>query len=244
MTYDDDRSWRPRPAQETERWQSDAGDNTFSQAEDDADPGVPDPDEMTAQIEFPPDESESEQDDEAAGFGSEDAYDIDPADPAPDPDPDIAADDAPAPPPATGGRRGRKPKVISADPGLAIFVDSSAIVALVDRDDSAHGAAVAAYGDLLAQGYKLFTTNYVITETFDLLSTGVGPDVARRFLRDCKLAIYHADEQDERRAKRVVLRQTGPNGLTLTDAVSFVVMERLNVADAFAVDPGFLGNAT
>src|SRR5215203_4704500 len=145
-----------------------------------------------------------------------------------------ADDDADLTPPARG-RRGRKPKVTGADPGLAIFVDSSALIALVDRDDNTHAAAVAAYGNLLAEGYKLFTTNYVIAETFDLLSTGVGPDVARRFLRDCKIAIYHADEQDERRAKRVVLRQTGPNGLSLTDAISFVVMERLNVADAFAV---------
>lgn len=151
-------------------------------------------------------------------------------------------DAEPAPP--ARSRRGRKPKLPVGDPGLAIFVDSSALIALVDRDDSTHAAAVAAYGNLLSEGYKLFTTNYVIAETFDLLSTGVGPDVARRFLRDCKIAVYHADEQDERRAKRVVLRQTGPNGLSLTDAVSFVVMERLNVADAFAVDPGFLSNAT
>ena len=158
-------------------------------------------------------------------------------------DGDRADDDAEPVPPARG-RRGRKPKVTGGDPGLAIFVDSSALIALVDRDDSTHSAAVAAYGNLLAEGYKLFTTNYVMAETFDLLSTGAGPDVARRFLRDCKIAIYHADEQDERRAKRVVLRQTGPNGLSLTDAISFVVMERLNVSDAFAIDPGFLSNAT
>jgi predicted nucleic acid-binding protein len=155
-----------------------------------------------------------------------------------------AMDDEDEAAPPARGRRGRKPKVIAADPGLAIFVDSSALIALVDRDDTTHAAAVAAYGNLLSEGYKLFTTNYVIAETFDLLSTGVGPDVARRFLRDCRIAVYHADEQDERRAKRVVLRQTGPNGLSLTDAISFVVMERLNVADAFAVDPGFLSNAT
>jgi predicted nucleic acid-binding protein len=160
------------------------------------------------------------------------------------PSDNLSPDDDAEPAPPARGRRGRKPRVIVGDPGLAIFVDSSALLALVDRDDSTHAAAVAAYGNLLAEGYKLFTTNYVIAETFDLLSTGVGPDVARRFLRDCKIAIYHADEQDERRARRVVLRQTGPNGLSLTDAVSFVVMERLNVADAFAVDPGFLSNAT
>jgi uncharacterized protein len=124
----------------------------------------------------------------------------------------------------------------------AIFIDSSAIVALVDRDDGSHAAAVDAYRNLVRSGFRLFTTNYVIAETFDLLRTGVGPVVARQFLRDCKLAIYHADEQDERRARRHVLDAPGGSNLTLVDAVSLVVMERLSVADAFAVDPSFLGD--
>jgi predicted nucleic acid-binding protein len=124
----------------------------------------------------------------------------------------------------------------------AIFIDSSAIVALVDRDDASHAAAVDAYRNLVAAGYKLFTTNYVVAETFDLLRTGVGPLVARQFLRDCKLAVYHADEQDERRARRHVLHAPSGSNLTLVDAVSLVVMERLGVADAFAVDPTFLSD--
>ncbi len=126
----------------------------------------------------------------------------------------------------------------------AVFVDSSAIVALVDRDDASHRAAVDAYRGLVAAGYRLFTTNYVVAETFDLLSTGVGPSVARQWLRDSKLAIYHADEQDERKARKLVIQAEGKRGLSLTDAVSVVVMERLDVADAFAVDPNFLADPT
>ena len=126
----------------------------------------------------------------------------------------------------------------------AIFIDSSAIVALVDSDDASHSAAVGAYRDLVRAGYRLFTTNYVVAETFDLLRTGVGPLVARQFLRDSKLAVYHADEQDERRARRLVLDASAGGNLTLVDAVSLVVMERLGVADAFAVDPTFLAGGS
>ena len=122
----------------------------------------------------------------------------------------------------------------------AVFIDSSAIVALVDQDDGSHQDAVAAYHGLVAAGYRLFTTNYVIAETYDLLRTGVGHAVARQWLKDSGLATYHADEQDERRARRMVLRARGAQGLTITDAISLVVMERLGVADAFAVDPNFL----
>lgn len=127
-----------------------------------------------------------------------------------------------------------------ATPDLVAFVDSSAIVALVDANDNTHSAAVSAYADLMQQGYKLFTTNHVIAETVDLLGTGVGPDIARRWLRDHRLPIYHADEQDERRAKMLVISSRSPRGLTFVDAVSLVVMEKFSVADAFAVDPHFL----
>ena len=130
----------------------------------------------------------------------------------------------------------------AASEATAIFIDASAIVAIVDRDDASHGAAVEAYRNLVRAGYKLFTTNYVVAETFDLLRTGVGPLVARQFLRDSKLAVYHADEQDERRARRLVLDARAGGNLTLFDAISLVVMERLGVADAFAVDPSFLAD--
>lgn len=128
----------------------------------------------------------------------------------------------------------------SDETALVAFVDSSAIVALVNAGDASHRAAVAAYTDLLDQGYKLFTTNHVVAETVELLSIGLGPDVARRWLRDHRLPVYHADEQDEHRARALVISSRSPRGLSWVDAVSLVVMERFSVADAFAVDPHFL----
>jgi predicted nucleic acid-binding protein len=126
------------------------------------------------------------------------------------------------------------------DNALVAFVDSSAIVALVDAGDASHGAAEAAYTDLLDQGYKLFTTNHAVAETVELLAIGLGPDVARRWLRDHRLPVYHADEQDEHRARTLVISSRSARGLSFIDAVSLVVMERYSVADAFAVDPDFL----
>lgn len=125
-------------------------------------------------------------------------------------------------------------------PNLIAFVDSSAIVAMVDANDQAHGPAVSAYAELLREGYKLFTTNFVVAETVQLLGAGVGTDVARRWLRDHRLPVYHADEQDEHRAKALVISARSSRGLSYVDAVSLVVMEKFGVADAFAVDPHFL----
>jgi len=124
--------------------------------------------------------------------------------------------------------------------GPVAFVDSSAIVTLVDRDDASHGAAVEAYRSLVAAGYRLFTTNHVLDEAFELLSTGVGPAVARQWLRDNRLPIYFIDETDLTAAAEMIATRETNAPITLTDALSMVVMERLNVSDAFAVDPAFL----
>jgi predicted nucleic acid-binding protein len=133
---------------------------------------------------------------------------------------------------ARGGGRG-------ADTPVA-FVDSSAIVTLIDRDDASHQAAVEAYQSLLEARYRLFTTNHVLDEAFELLATGVGAEVARRWLRENRLAIYYVDESDLEAATALLAQRDPAKPMTLTDAISMVVMERLNVTDAFAVDPDFL----
>lgn len=123
------------------------------------------------------------------------------------------------------------------------FVDASAIVALVDRNDRSHEDAVAAYRGLQQENYRLFTTNLVISEVVQLLTDGVGAGVARQFLRDHRLSVYHATEEDETRARAMVMSSRTNRGLSMVDAVSLVVMEKLGVADAFVVDTTFLAEA-
>jgi predicted nucleic acid-binding protein len=121
-----------------------------------------------------------------------------------------------------------------------LFVDSSAIVALVDADDASHQPAVDAYESLVRDGYRLFTTDHALSEAYELLSMGVGPEVAREWLRDQKLAVYNVTEEDLADARQRLLDRTSGAALSFTDALSVSVMERLGVADAFAVDPAFL----
>ena len=120
------------------------------------------------------------------------------------------------------------------------FVDTSAIVALVDRDDATHEDAVNAYHSLVSDGYRLFTTNHVISETYDLLYSTLGEDIARQWLGDVGLAIYITDSVDEEKARERVLGSANGRPMRYADAVSLSVMERLGVAEAFAVDPDFL----
>ena len=126
----------------------------------------------------------------------------------------------------------------------AAFVDSSALVALADSGDRSHAAAVAAYRDLLAGGYRLFTTDLVVAEAFDLLRVSAGPAVARNWLRSQRLPVYRPDDEDLSRARALLLDPNAPPHRSHTDAVSLAVMERLGVSDAFAVDPNFLAGAS
>ncbi len=123
---------------------------------------------------------------------------------------------------------------------FAAFVDSSAIVALVDQDDAAHAAAVGAYEELRGSGYRLFTTDHVVVETYDLLLNGVGPVVAVTWLRTHRLPVYATDETDLAAAQTILANRPDDSSISFVDALSLAVMERLGVADAFAVDPSFL----
>lgn len=130
----------------------------------------------------------------------------------------------------------------SKGPAPVAFVDSSAIIAMVNRDDPIHEQAVAAYHELVDDGYHLFTTNFVIAEAVQLIELGFGREIARQWLRDQRLPVYHADEQDVKRAIAQITSARQGSRVSMTDAVSSVVMERLNVSDAFAVDPDFLSD--
>ena len=107
-----------------------------------------------------------------------------------------------------GRKRGKRDRTAARlDPRTPVaFVDSSAIVALVDRDDTTHTAAVEAYRSLVADGYRLFTTNHVVVEVYDLLSGGVGAGRAFRCGRQGR------QERDGLRPAKADGRKLGPAG--------------------------------
>jgi predicted nucleic acid-binding protein len=120
------------------------------------------------------------------------------------------------------------------------FIDASALVALADRDDASHSAAVSGYRDLLASGFRLFTTDLALADAHTLLVAGLGPEIARSWLAQCGIHVYSVTTADLEEARRTIEEGWSAPYATLTDSIHLAVLDRLGITDVFAVDRGFL----
>ena len=66
---------------------------------------------------------------------------------------------------------------------MRLFVDTSGLLAVLDRDDQYNGAANKAWQEILSSPEDLISTNYVLVETFALVQHRLGLDAARVLLK-------------------------------------------------------------
>jgi predicted nucleic acid-binding protein len=122
----------------------------------------------------------------------------------------------------------------------AAFVDASAMVALADRDDRSHAAAVQAYRELRDGGYRLFTTDLALASAHELLAVALGHNLSRSWLARCHLPVYCITAAELEQGRAMVREAATSPAIDLTDAVHLAVLDRLGVTDVFAVDRRFL----
>jgi predicted nucleic acid-binding protein len=120
------------------------------------------------------------------------------------------------------------------------FVDASALVALADRDDASHAAAVAAYQDLVAGGFRLFTTDLALASAHELIAVALGHEVARAWLAHCNILVQRIAPADLEEGRRAIEEGWSAKSATLADTIHLAVLDRLGVTDVFAVDRAFL----
>jgi predicted nucleic acid-binding protein len=122
-----------------------------------------------------------------------------------------------------------------------VFVDSSAYYALTDPRDDHHVQAVAERQRLVREGSELYMTNAVLIELHGLILNRMDRDTAERVL-DALFAsatrIIRATERDETRARQIIHQQRD-NEYSMTDAISFAVMQRLHLRQAWTYDHHF-----
>ena len=67
---------------------------------------------------------------------------------------------------------------------MSVFVDTSALFAILDADDENHELAGRTWADLVSQGVDLICTNYVLLEGFALVQRRLGMEAIRTLQED------------------------------------------------------------
>lgn len=121
-----------------------------------------------------------------------------------------------------------------------VFVDTSAAFALLVASDENHARAAEAFRALAARGAALATTSYVLVETYALLMRRVGREACETFRDDIEplLDVAWVDGDLHARGRDFLVRSRR-GGLSLVDAVSFLVMRDGGIDEAFAYDRHF-----
>jgi predicted nucleic acid-binding protein len=119
-----------------------------------------------------------------------------------------------------------------------VLVDTSAVYALIDRDDTYHRRAAGMLRSLPQRGLTPLLTNFIVAECHALLLSRLGADPAREWLLRQIWLIEPVTPADETRAREIIQRYVDKT-FSYTDATSFAVMERLHLREAFAFDPHF-----
>jgi predicted nucleic acid-binding protein len=123
---------------------------------------------------------------------------------------------------------------------VTVFLDTSALLALMDADEARHTEAGLIWKQLLDGDVTIVTTNYVLVETYALTQRRLG-SAAVRVLTDDLLPVVQVEWIEREVHERAVSALIAANRreLSLVDAVSFDVMRQRGLDQAFAFDRHF-----
>lgn len=118
------------------------------------------------------------------------------------------------------------------------MVDTSAIYALLDKSDNLHRRSFALFRELSTKPITVVITNFIVAECHALLAGRLSPEIARNWLKGLCWPVERVMEEDEQRAKEIILTYIDKS-FSYTDATTFAVMERLGINRVLAFDQHF-----
>lgn len=123
---------------------------------------------------------------------------------------------------------------------MTVFVDTSALLAVLDAGDLFHAQASDCWQQLIEDDEVLVSTSYVLVETFALSQSRLGMEAVRILDQDIvpMIEIFWIDEALHRAAVTAVLTASRRR-LSLVDCASFETMRRRDLTRVFTFDRHF-----
>ena len=123
---------------------------------------------------------------------------------------------------------------------MVIFVDTSALFALINSNDEFHRQANDQWKLLLEKKDSLFSNNYVILESISLIQRRYGMDWIHALYTDV-LSLIKIDWVDESQHQAAIhtFLKSDRRQLSLVDCSSFETMHRLGIETVFAFNEHF-----
>ena len=123
---------------------------------------------------------------------------------------------------------------------MICFADTSALYAVLDRTDHNHEGARTEWRNVLNEGARLVTHNYVVVESSALVQSRLGITALRAFHEQVLplIATEWIDAARHHTALDMALL-AGRKKLSLVDCASFLLMREMGISEAFCFDRHF-----
>ncbi len=129
---------------------------------------------------------------------------------------------------------------------MTIFIDTSAWVALENKKDIHYEEAVIFKEEVKNKHYRLYTSNFILDETYTLLLANVGYEKTIEYAKRLRtlrnkglLTVIQVTEEIEESAWLIFEKYNKDKLWSFTDCTSKAIMEALDINQAFSFDKNF-----
>jgi len=121
-----------------------------------------------------------------------------------------------------------------------IFLDTSGVYALADKDDQNHESALRMFDTVVRSGEEILTHSYVLVESAALLQKRLGSEIALTFLKEADSFTIRWVSPELQCDAVGYLEERRSSKISLVDAVSFLVMRRDGITEYLGFDQHFV----
>jgi uncharacterized protein len=123
---------------------------------------------------------------------------------------------------------------------MSVFVDTSAMIAVLDADDPESSRIGAAWSKGFDDGEGFVTSNYNVVEACAVAQRRLGMNAVRDLVGEI-VPLMHVEwvTEMDHEAGMTALLTAGRRRLSLVDCVCFAMMRRLGMHECLTLDPHF-----